>query len=67
MTDSPGDQAPTQDSLESSEETVKASSNGTLCSEHGETSDPLPGSIEEFIRDRFSTKLEDPHTGRRIR
>lgn len=67
MADPRGDQAPTQDSPESSEETVETSSSGTLCSEHGEMSDPLPGSVEEFIRDRFSTKLEDPHTGRRIR
>lgn len=43
MTDPRGDQAPTQDSLESSEETVETSSSGTLCSEHGETSDSLPG------------------------
>lgn len=66
MTDPQGDQAPTQDSLESAAETVETSSSGALCSEHGETSDSLPGSIEEFIRDRFSTKLEDPHTGRMV-
>ena len=66
MTDPQGDQAPIQDSLESSEDTVGTSPGGTLCSEQGETSDSLPGSIEEFIRDRFSTKLEDPHTGRKV-
>ena len=27
---------------------------------------PFPGSIEEFLLDRFSTKLEDPRTGRKI-
>ena len=53
--------------LERSETTVERDSRGTLCSEHGETSDPSPQSIEEFIHDRYSTKLEDPHTGRRIR
>ena len=66
MTDPQGDQAPTQDSLESAEDTVGTSSSGILYSEQGETSDSLPGSIEEFIRDRFSTKLEDPHTGRKV-
>ena len=66
MTDPRCDQAPTQDFLESAAETVGTSSGGALCSEQGETSDSLPGSIEEFIRDRFSTKLEDPHTGRKV-
>ena len=66
MTDPQGDQAPIQDSLESSEDTVGTSSSGALCSEHGETSESLPVSIEAFIRDRFSTKLEDPHTGRKV-
>ena len=67
MTDLHCDGGPIPESLEGSEATVETNSSGSLCSEHGETSDPLPGSMEEFIRDRFSTKLEDPHTGRRIR
>ena len=67
MTDPRCDAVLTPESLEGSEATVETNSGGSLCSEHGETSDPLPGSMEEFIRDRFSTKLEDPHTGRRIR
>jgi len=66
MTDPRGDQAPTQDSLEGSEAIVKTNSSGILCSEHGETSDSLPGSIDEFLYDRFSTKLEDPRTGRKV-
>ena len=58
---------PIPESLERSEATVRTSSNGILHSEHGEMSDSLSEAMEEFIRDRFSTKLEDPHTGRRIR
>lgn len=67
MTDLHCDGGPIPESLEHSEATVETNSSGILCSEHGEMSDPLPGSMEEFILDRFSTKLEDPHTGRRIR
>jgi hypothetical protein len=35
--------------------------------QHGEIGDPLPGSMEDVLLDRFSKKLEDPLTGRRIR
>ena len=66
MTDTGCDHAPIQDALEGSEEITGTSSSKTLCAEHGETSDSLPGSVEEFIRDRFSTKLEDPRTGRKV-
>lgn len=34
--------------------------------EDSDRSAPLPGSLEEFILDRFSTKLENPETGRRV-
>jgi len=66
MTDPGCDEGLTQGSLEGSEAIEGTNSSSILCSEHGETSDLLPGSIEEFIRDRFSTKLEDPHTGRKL-
>ena len=67
MTDLHCDGGPIPESFEHSEATVGTNSSGILHSAHGEMSDPLPGSMEEFIRDRFSTKLEDPRTGRRIR
>lgn len=67
MTDPHCNLALTPESLERAEAAVKRNLVGVLPSEHGETSDSLPESIEEFLRDRFSTKLEDPHTGRRIR
>jgi hypothetical protein len=35
--------------------------------EDGDTSGPLPGSLEEFLLDRFGTTLEDPRTGRKVR
>ena len=61
------DGGPIPESLEHSEATVGTNFSDILHVEHGETNAPLPGSIEEFIRDRFSTKLEDPRTGRKIR
>ncbi len=67
MTDPHCDVVPTPESLERAEAAVERNLVGVLPSEHGETSDSLPESIEEFLRDRFNTKLEDPHTGRRIR
>lgn len=67
MTEPRGDVLPTPKSLERAEAAAERSSRGVMSSEDGETSDSLPESIEEFIRDRFSTKLEDPDTGRRIR
>lgn len=67
MPDLHGDGVLRPASLERSETAVERDFRVTLCSEHGETNDPSPQSIKEFIRDRFSTKLEDPHTGRRIR
>jgi hypothetical protein len=65
--DPQGDEVLAPKLLERSESTMGMDSRGPLCSEQGETSDPSPQSIEEFIRDRFSTKLEDPRTGRMIR
>jgi len=50
-----------------SEEPVKLNSGGIPLSEHEETFQPLSGSREEVLLDRFSTTLEDPRTGRRIR
>ena len=41
-------------------------SSGSLCSKHGEASDPLSESIDEFLYGGFSTKLEDPRTGCKI-
>lgn len=41
-------------------------SSGSLCLKHGEASDPLSGSIAEFLYGGFSTKLEDPRTGRKV-
>lgn len=67
MTDLHCDGGPIPESLEHSEATVVPNSSGILHAEHDEVSDSLPEAMEEFIRDRFSTKLEDPHTGRRIR
>jgi len=67
MTDLQCDGVPTPMSLERSNATVRSISCGILCSQCGEPSDSSPESIEEFIDDRFSTKLEDPYTGRRIR
>ena len=61
------DEGPIPESLEHSEATVGINFSDILHAEHGETNAALPGSIEEFIRDRFSTKLEDPRTGRKIR
>ena len=67
MTDLQCDGVPTPMSLERSKATVRSISCGILCSQCGEPSDSSTESIEEFIGDRFSTKLEDPCTGRRIR
>jgi hypothetical protein len=61
------DGGPIPESLEYSEATAGTNSSDILHAGHDETSDPSPGSIEEFIRDSFSTKLEDPRTGRKIR
>jgi hypothetical protein len=66
MTDRHRDERPIPEPLEHSEATAGTNSSGILDAEHDETSDPFPMSIEEFIHDRFSMKLEDPHTGRRI-
>ena len=66
MTDLHCDGGPIPESLERSEATVDTNSSGILHSEHSEMSDSLPEAMEEFIRDRFSTKLEDPHTGRKV-
>jgi hypothetical protein len=65
--DPQGDEVLAPKLLERSESAMGMDSRGSLRSERGETSDPSSQSIEEFIRDRFSTKLEDPHTGRMIR
>ena len=65
MTDLHCDGGPIPDSPERSEATADTNSSGIFHSKHSEMSDPLPGSMEEFIRDRFSTKLEDPRTGRK--
>lgn len=66
MTDLHCDGGPIPESLERSEATVDTNSSGILHSEHSEMRNSLPEAMEEFIRDRFSTKLEDPHTGRKL-
>lgn len=66
MTDLHRDEKPIPESLERTIATVEPSSSGNRYCEYDERSDPFPGSIEEFLLDRFSTKLEDPRTGRKI-
>jgi hypothetical protein len=67
MTDLHCDGGPILESLERVEVTSETNLNDILNSEQSEIPDDLPKSIDEFIRDRFCTKLEDPGTGRRIR
>ncbi len=55
------------ESLERVAVTVETNLNDILDSEQSEMPDDRPKLIDAFIRNRFSTKLEDPCTGRRIR
>lgn len=66
MTDLHRDERPIPDSLERTIATVEPNSSGNGYCEYDERSDPFPESIEEFLLDRFSTKLEDPRTGRKV-
>ena len=66
MTDLHRDEKPIPESLERTMATVEPNSSDNRYCEYDERSDPFPGSIEEFFLDRFSTKLEDPRTGRKI-
>jgi len=66
MTDLHRDEKPIPESLERTIATVEPDSSDNRYCEYDERSDPFPGSIEEFLLDRFSTKLEDPRTGRKI-
>lgn len=65
MMDLPYSEALTHHSHNGSEIPVGIHSCSIPYPEHDETNGPLPESIEEFIRDRFSTKLENPRTGRK--
>ena len=67
MMDPRSDGGPMQEALNGAEEPVTMNPSGIVFSKHGEIRDPLPGSMDEFLLDRFSTTLEDPRTGRRIR
>jgi len=49
------------------EQTAPPQPGGILLPEPDGAGQPLPGSLEEFLLDRFSTTLEDPRTGLRIR
>jgi hypothetical protein len=53
-----------RETFERSDVTAKTNPNEILHSEHGKMIDDLLGSIDIFIHDRFSTKREDPQTGR---
>ena len=66
MTDLHRDEKPIPESLERTITTVEPNSSDNRFCEYDERSDPLPGSIDEFLLDRFSTKLEDPRTGRKV-
>lgn len=57
----------TEDPLEDSHETGGTNSSIIQHFHHGAIHSPLSKSMEDFLFDRFSTKLEDPLTGRRIR
>lgn len=67
MADPRCEQRPIPESLERFEVTAETNLNEILNYEQSELTDDLPKSIDEFIRDRFSTKLEDPRTGRKVR
>jgi len=67
MTDLHRDEKPIPESRERTITTAEPNSSDNRYCECDERSDPFPGSIEEFLLDRFSTKLEDPRTGRRVR
>ena len=67
MTDLHRDKPPIPEFRERTIVPVEPNSSDNRYCEYDERSDPFPGSIEEFHLDRFSTKLEDPRTGRRIR
>lgn len=66
MTDLPRDKRSIPESRERTIAPVEPNSSDNRYCEYDERSDPFPGSIEEFLLDRFSTKLEDPRTGRKI-
>ena len=66
MRDLHHDEKPIPESRERIIATVEQNSSDTCYCEYDERSDPFPGSIEEFLLDRFSTKLEDSRTGRKI-
>ena len=66
MTDLHRDEKPMPESLERTIATVEPNSSDNRYCEYDERSDPFPGSIEEFLLDRPSTKLEDPRTGRKV-
>lgn len=67
MTNQYGSEVLTQYSLDGSDKAVRIHSYGIPRSEHDAPRDTLPGSIEEIIRDRLSTKRESLHPGCRIR
>lgn len=60
-------QSSTQAPREDSHETGGTNSRIIQRSQHGEIRSPLSKSTEDFLLDRFSTTLEDPLTGLRIR
>jgi len=60
------DEIPIPESRERTIAPVEQNSSDNRYCEYDERSDPFPGSIEEFLLDRFSTKLADPRTGRKI-
>lgn len=67
MTDTRSDGEALQGTLALSEEPMTMTASGIRRSQHGEICDPLPGSMEDFLLDRYRQALEDPLTGRRIR
>ena len=66
MTDLPRDKRSIPESRERTIAPVEPNSSDNRYCEYDERSNPFPGSIEDFLLDRFSTKLEDPRTGRKI-
>lgn len=66
MADLHRDERPRPESRERTIATAEPSSSSNGYCEYDERSDLIPKLIEEFLLDHFSTKLEDPRTGRKI-
>lgn len=67
MTNPCPDGDPMPEASTAADQAVPSHAGGIPLPEPDGAGQPLPGSLEEFLLDRFSTTLEDPRTGLRIR